>query len=194
MGRYISMGSAFIYSIPKNRLSESLHRNNINGKSDSETSDELSKNFPMNIYKLSVNENWYHFLLRDDVSVDDFIKLYDSFFSTIPHRPYETAEIETNRSAVAQMKNMDEVFEYVDNSRYHFSSIDLPFYFHSKKYKLFGDEIWVPTSIAGPTFYVDQDKTDSEDGLATFEIFTELLQYRFKELKLGKTLLVFLSA
>lgn len=62
MGRYISMGSAFIYSIPKNRLSESLLRNNIKGKSDSDTAEELSKNFPMDIYKLSVNENWYHFL------------------------------------------------------------------------------------------------------------------------------------
>ena len=148
----------------------------------------------MNIYSLSVNENWYHFSLRDDVSVDDFTKLYDSFFSIIPHRPYEEKDIEMNRSAIVQMKNMDEVFDYVDNSRYNFSSIGLPFYFYSKKYKLFGDEIWIPTSIDGPTFYIDQDKTDSEDGLATFEILTELLQYRFKELKLGKTLLVFISA
>ena len=47
MARHISIGCAFIYSIPKNWLAKSLPWSSITDKSESEIITELKKNFPM---------------------------------------------------------------------------------------------------------------------------------------------------
>lgn len=194
MGCYICMGSVFSYSIPKEKLFNELDDHRIKDKNESEIIDELIKNFPMDVYSLSTTEKRYHISLRDDVSVNDFINLYDSFYKTIPPRPYREEEIEMNRADMAQMKTMNEVWNYINSPKYNFARpIYLPSYLYLKKYQLFDKEIWISTSVYGPKLYVDTDRIVSEGSLAPFEIFTDLLQHRFKEQKLGKTLLAYIS-
>ena len=83
MARHISIGCAFICSIPKNRLAITLPWYSITNKSESEIITELKKNFPMDIYSFSTDDKWYYFSLRDDILIEDFISLYDALFSSI---------------------------------------------------------------------------------------------------------------
>lgn len=193
MGRYISIGCAFIYSIPKNWLAKSLPWSSITDKSESEIITELKKNFPMDIYSFSTDDNWYHFSLRDDIAVEDFISLYDALFSSILRDVVDNESVEKNRADIVKMKTMYEVWSYSDNSKLHFCPMVLPFYCNRKMFRLFGRIVSVETSINGPTFYMACEKYYKKYRQVKFEVITYLLRYRFKDFKLAQSLLFFLS-
>lgn len=193
MGRYISIGCAFIYSIPKNWLAKSLPWSSITDKSESEIITELKKNFPMDIYSFSTDDNWYHFSLRDDVAVEDFISLYDALFSSILRDVVDNESVEKNRANIVKMKTMDEIWSYAEHGRKYFWPMDLHFFGTGIIFNMFGQKVPVETSIDGPTFYIDWAKTYCEIAQISFDIITNLLRYRFKDFKLAQTLLFFLS-
>lgn len=193
MARHISIGSAFIYSIPKNRLAITLPWCSITNKSESEIITELKKNFPMDLYSFSTDDNWYHFSLRDDIIVEDFISLYDALYSSILSDWVDNESVETNRANIVKMKTMDEVYSYTYNRRKYFWPMDLHFFGTGIIFNMFGKKVPVETSIDGPTFYIDWAKTNSEIAQISFDIITNLLRYRFKDFKLAQSLLFFLS-
>lgn len=130
MARHISIGCAFIYSIPKNRLAITLPWCSITNKSESEIITELKKNFPMDLYSFSTDDKWYHFSLRDDIIVEDFIRLYDALYSSILSDWVDNEYVETNRANIVKMKTMDEIWSYAEHGRKYFWPMDLHFFWY----------------------------------------------------------------
>ena len=193
MGTFIGMGMVGEYIIPKKELSERLRMEFIPTKTEDEIKKEIRKIIPEELYKLEEDENCYDFTLNDDVSASDVIAIYDEFNKISKRDSCELEYINEHRKNLMQMKTMNEVIEYATSETEQFWSYSIPAYLHSQWHSLFGTIVRVPMFVGIIVFYFGNGKTRSEFPMESFDIFTDLLRYRMKGLKLADSMYVFLT-
>ena len=193
MGTYIGMGMVGEYIIPKKELAKRLQMEFIPTKTDDEIRKEIRKILPAELYKLEENEGCYDFTLVDDVSPNDVIAIYDEFNKISKRDSSELEYINEHRKNLMQMKTINEVIEYATSETEQFWSYSLPEYLHSQTHSLFGEIIYIPMFVGIIVFYFGDGKTRSEFPMESFDIFTDLLRYRMKGLKLADSMYVFLT-
>lgn len=193
MGTYIGMGMVGEYIIPKKELSERLQMEFIPTKTDEEIKKEIRKILPEELYKLEEDEKCYDFTLNDDVTPNDVIAIYDEFNKISKRDSSELEYINEHRKNLMQMKTINEVIEYATTGSLYFWSYSIPAYLHSQQHRLFGKIVYVPMFVDIIAFFLGNGKTISEFPMESFDIFTDLLRYRMKGLKLADSMYVFLT-
>jgi len=186
------MGSAFCYFIEKKQLREDLSWAWLSDIDEQTVKEELFKNFNSKIYCLEEDDEFYNIKLREDISVNDFLVLYDEFRKVeYEHDEREQEERNVIRKEISELNNIYEVLKYADNSHVGFWHFYLHFF---RMYiKIANKSVCIKTRVKGISLYLANNKTISESNFESYDLFTNYLRFRLQHTKLADSMLIFLT-
>lgn len=188
MGRYISTGIIYQYGFAKVSF-PGIESQNVK-------SEIIMQLFP-EIYDFQEDKDYIYFTLSNKVSVSDLFSAMEFYYSLIGLLPNKSEEFDSVKQLL-EGKTIQEAYEIAkENPSYLYQADEVGgryYSYYAISMVINGKRKLCPVHISVIMIEQSDAKTVTEDDLMSYDLFTDLLRYRMKPLKLADAMLVYLSA
>ncbi len=193
MGRYSCIGMAYSYAVRKDVLESTVRKQFAGKRQLDDLKGQITKQMFPDIYGFRESDDFLRWEIRDDIPVTDLTEIIRGFGELMR----KFAEWKDDRSLIRFLNHFPirEAFRRsveIDDSRYRPFRLFSPLYHHP--FLIDGTRVLVQTEVRGVALHTSTAKTMTEDEITPYEIFTELLRYRMRPLRLAVSMLAFLTS
>lgn len=195
MGRYISTGIVFQYCFSKTEVEKQYERCFWKKKPFSELKQGIINQLFPDIYDHEEDDDYLYVYLSDSLKVEDFITTMKSYYSLVGMDKEESEEM---GKVIERLKGkkLEDVYTIAQKREsYLLYNTELGYCYSYYAYPLVieGEKRFVSVHVSIVTIDSSSVKTSTEDDLASYDFFTDLLRYRMKPDKLADSMIIYLS-
>ena len=193
MGRYSCIGTACSFAVRKDVLESTVRKQLAGRRNLDDVKGQIKMQMFPDIYGFRESDDFLLWEIRDDIPVTDLTELVRCFGELMGN----FMEWEDDRSLIRFLNRFPirEAFRRsveLDNPHYR------PFRLFSSLYRypfrIDGTRVLVRTEVRGVALHTSTARTMAEDEVTPYDIFTGLLRYRMRPLRLADSMLAFLTS
>ena len=193
MGRYSCIGMAYSFAVRKDVLESTVRKQFAARRHLDDVKEQITMQMFPDIYGFRESGDFLRWEIRDDIPVTDLTDLVHGFGELMRY----FTEWKDDRSLIRFLNRfrIREAFRRsieIDNPHYRPFRLFSPLYHHP--FRIDGTRIFVQTEVRGVALHTSTAKTMTEDDVTPYDIFTELLRYRMRPLRLADSMLAFLTS
>ena len=195
MGRYISTGIVYFYLFVKSDVEREYEKRHRKKKPFSEFKQEIIDQLFPQIYDYIEDEDIIFFCLSDSLRGDDFVSTIQAYYSLFGDNVDNNSDIKEITECL-KGKTIKDAYEIAKNNKLRlFWEMIIGYNYGFYAYPLVIDGVRSFYKVRASIIIIDCSpvKTITEDGLLSYDFFTELLRYRMKPDKLADSMLIFLT-